>query len=122
MNLEVVYFIFKILPIFFKPFPDDAQIAPIMATTLLDVNQDGSLDVICTGNHYDAEVETTKHDAGNGLVLINKGNQEFDALPSNESGFYTPANAKDMIQIDYQNGRLILVSNNGFILQAFQLN
>ena len=106
----------------FKPFPDDAQIAPIMATTLLDVNQDGSLDVICTGNHYDAEVETTKHDAGNGLVLINKGNQEFDALPSNESGFYTPANAKDMIQIDYQNGRLILVSNNGFILQAFQLN
>lgn len=103
----------------FRAFPDQAQIAPIMGIIQMDVNQDGYLDLIITGNHYDAEVETTKYDAGNGLVMLNNKKGDFLPVQIEESGFYTPGNAKSMIVFPYRDGSLILVSNNGFILQAF---
>ena len=50
--------------------PIEAQVSPIKDAMINDFNNDGYQDVILIGNHYGVEVETTRYDAGNGLILL----------------------------------------------------
>jgi len=52
-----------------RPLPSAAQIAPIKGIIATDVDGDGHLDLIVAGNLYDAEPNTARADAGNGLWL-----------------------------------------------------
>ena len=104
----------------FHALPNIAQVSPVMASLFFDVNKDGHKDLVLSGNHFDAEVETARHDAGVGLVLLGNGSFEFTEMPLLDSGFYTPSNVKDMALMDnYQNGnKLILVAVNNNRLKA----
>jgi enediyne biosynthesis protein E4 len=50
-----------------SPLPNLAQIAPVKGIIATDVDGDGHLDLIVAGNLYDAEPNTPRADAGNGL-------------------------------------------------------
>ena len=56
----------------FRPFPDDAQVAPVKDLAVQDLNADGRPDLILVGNDYGTEVETGRYDASNGVVLLNE--------------------------------------------------
>lgn len=104
-----------------KYLPLLAQISPINRILPFDYNGDGKMDLLVAGNMYDAEVETPRYDAGNGLVLIGDGAGNFEPLRVFESGFYAPLNAKDMVFVNQSGGKkLILVANNNGPLQAFR--
>ena len=105
----------------FIPFPNMVQIAPIMDMITLDLNKDGLKDLICIGNLFGAEVETVRHDANNGLVLINKGNGNFESVPTFESQFYVPGNARSLAKIETPNGTLILVGVNDNQMEVFRV-
>ena len=65
------------------------------------------------GNHFDAEVETTRYDASNGLLLLGDGGLSYESQNALYSGFYVPGNAKEMVQIEMENGlKVIVVGNN----------
>ena len=47
-------------------------------------------DILLAGNLFDAEVETTRHDASNGLLLKRKKDGGFEPLTILNTGFYAP--------------------------------
>jgi len=79
-----------------KNLPVEAQTAPINAVVISDLNHDGFPDLIIAGNMWGAEVETTRYDAGTGLILLGDGQGGFKPLPVWKSGFYAGGNVKDM--------------------------
>jgi hypothetical protein len=105
--------------------PNLAQIAPIKSMVVHDVDGDGHLDLIIGGNLYDAEPNTTRADAGNGLWLkgLAGGKQEghFTPVPASESGLLASKNVSGLALIRTQAGLALLVANTGDSLQAFTI-
>jgi hypothetical protein len=99
--------------------PNLAQIAPIKAIVAHDVDADGHLDLIVAGNLYDAEPNTPRADAGNGLWLRGDGQGHFTPVPPGESGFLAPRNATGLALVNTPTGKALLVANNGDSLQVF---
>ena len=101
--------------------PNLAQISPIKAIVPHDVDGDGHLDLIVAGNLYDAEPNTPRADAGNGLWLRGNGKGHFRAVPPAESGLLTPMNVNGLTLINTPPGKALLVANTGDSLQAFAI-
>lgn len=106
-----------------KVLPTEAQVAPIMDFEPMDINDDGIIDLLCVGNFFDTEVETTRHDASYGQVLIGNGDGTFTAMPYSESKLFAPGNARNMIQLDYTSSKipLYIIANNSQPMQVLQL-
>jgi hypothetical protein len=104
-----------------SPLPMPAQIAPIKAIAVQDVDGDGNLDLIVAGNLYDAERNTPRADAGNGLWLKGDGRGHFAPVSPRESGFLAPLDATGLALIRTPTGVGVLVANAGDSLQAFTI-
>jgi len=89
----------------------EAQISPVNGIVVEDLNRDGKLDLIVAGNLYGSEIETTRADAGLGLVLLNDGNN-FKPVEPSESGLYLPYDVKDLAAIKIGNSTSFLVGCN----------
>lgn len=96
--------------------PNLAQTAPIRAILVEDFDRDGKLDLLIAGNHHHSEVETTRADAGTGLLLKGLGDMNFEPIPSYKSGFFADKDVRTMKKI----GNKILVANNDDLLQVFE--
>jgi hypothetical protein len=101
--------------------PDLAQISPIKAIIAHDVDGDGNLDLIVAGNLYDAEPNTARADAGNGLWLRGDGHGHFTPVPAVESGLLAPRDVTGLALIKTPAGKAVLVANHGDSLQAFRI-
>jgi enediyne biosynthesis protein E4 len=103
--------------------PNAAQIAPIKGIVVHDVDGDGHLDLIVAGNLYDAEPNTPRADAGNGLWLRGDigGRGRFTPVPPMESGFVAPLNVSGLALINTPTGKAVLVANTGDSLQVFAI-
>ncbi len=101
--------------------PTLAQVSPIRAIIAHDVDGDGNLDLIVAGNLYDAEPNTPRTDAGNGLWLSGNGRGHFTPVPPVESGFLAPLDVTGLALIKTPAGKAVLVANNGDSLQAFTI-
>ena len=88
----------------FIVLPPLAQMSPIMGSVVYDFDKDGNLDILVAGNLFDAEVETTRHDSGNGLLMKGNGAGKFETVSPLNSGFYAPTNVRD----------LAIATNNAF--------
>jgi enediyne biosynthesis protein E4 len=104
-----------------RALPNLAQIAPIKGIIATDVDGDGNLDLIAAGNLYDAEPNTPRADAGNGLWLRGDGRGHFVPVPPAESGFLAPLNVSGLALINTPSGKAVLVANTGDSLQAFSI-
>ncbi len=103
-----------------RPLPRLAQVAPINGLVTMDVNSDGNLDVFMSGNDYGNEVFSGRYDAGTGLLLLGKGNGEFDVVPSVTSGFKVNGDAKALAKLKGGSGNeLLLATQNLDSLRAF---
>jgi hypothetical protein len=99
--------------------PNLAQIAPIKGIIVDDVDGDGNLDLIVAGNLYDAEPNTPRADAGNGLWLRGDGKGHFTPVPSTQSGFLAPLNVSGLALLGGSQGKTVVVANSGDSLQTF---
>jgi hypothetical protein len=99
--------------------PNPAQIAPIKSILVQDVDGDGNLDLIVAGNLYDAEPNTPRADAGNGLWLRGDGRGHFTPVSPRESGFFAPLNVAGLALIKTPTGRAVLVANTGDSVETF---
>ncbi|MFT6783364.1 MAG: hypothetical protein ACJA1A_003304, partial [Saprospiraceae bacterium] len=68
--------------------PAECQISPLKSIAVVDVNGDGIDDVVGIGNHYGAEVETAKYDAGYGWVLLGSKNSKLRYQSALVSGIW----------------------------------
>jgi hypothetical protein len=103
------------------PLPNLAQTAPVKAIIAHDVDGDGHLDLIVAGNVYDAEPNTPRADAGNGLWLRGDGKGHFHPVPPGESGLLVPLNVAGLALINTPAGKILLVANTGDSLQTFSI-
>jgi enediyne biosynthesis protein E4 len=101
--------------------PNAAQIAPTKAILAHDVDGDGKLDLVVAGNLYDAEPNTPRADAGNGLWLRGDGKGHFTPVPLRQSGFLAPLNVSGLALLRTPTGSSILVANTGDSLQVFAI-
>ena len=101
--------------------PALAQISPIKGMIAHDVDGDGNLDLVVAGNLYDAEPNTPRADAGNGLWLKGDGRGHFTPVPSVESGFLAPLDVTGLALVKTPVGSAVLVANHGDSLQAFAI-
>jgi hypothetical protein len=104
------------------PLPNLAQISPIRGIIAHDVDGDGNLDLLVAGNLYQAEPNTPRADAGNGLWLKGDGHGRFKPVPPVESGFLAPRDVTGLALITTPAGKAVLVANHGDSLQAFRIS
>lgn len=93
-----------------KALPRLAQVSPINGMVITDLNADGNLDVMITGNDYGNEVFSGRYDACTGLVLLGNGNGEFEVIPSARSGFKVDGDAKAFGKLKSVLGNELLIS------------
>lgn len=82
-----------------RPFPLQAQTAPVFGMQMEDVNGDGNTDLLLVGNDYGMEPYSGRHDAFNGLCLLGDGKGGFNAMTVAESGFFVKGDAKALARI-----------------------
>ncbi|MBC8464044.1 MAG: VCBS repeat-containing protein, partial [Bacteroidetes bacterium] len=103
-----------------RKLPQQAQFSVVNAIVAEDIDADGHLDLILSGNLHVSEVETPRNDASIGVVLKGNGDGTFAHWPVNETGYFTPGDVKDIALLKQNNKRLILVANNDAAMQVFE--
>ena len=102
-----------------KSLPLDAQLAPVYAILVKDVNADGHLDLLLGGNLYGAKPEVGRYDASYGTYLQGNGKGDFSVVPASTSGFRLDGEIRDIISLKTKNKDLILVARNNDKIQVF---
>lgn len=96
--------------------PIEAQISNIEAILIDDFNNDQLLDILIAGGLYDSEVETTRNDAGLGLLLEGDGKGNFIPVRHVKSGLFLNENIKDLAVIKIKETKgIIAASSNDFV-------
>ena len=102
--------------------PNLAQLSATNSLITMDVDKDGNLDVILGGNMHSAEIETARHDASYGLILLGDGTGNFNVLENRFSGLNLNGDIKNMQVIKGAvNEPLILVGENWSALKVLQI-
>ncbi|WP_431214808.1 FG-GAP repeat domain-containing protein [Puia sp. P3] len=82
-----------------EPLPMQAQLSSINGMVAEDVDGDGAVDVVLSGNDYGVEPAVGRYDAFNGLVLKGDGKGGFSPLSILESGLYLPGDQKSLVSL-----------------------
>ncbi len=93
-----------------QDLPVEAQLAPVSAILVEDINQDGNLDLILAGSHNSSEHTYGAQNVSLGICLLGKGNLEFEALSPKESGLYLNQDIKALRTFETNTGDRILVA------------
>ena len=104
-----------------KKLPPIAQISAVRAIISADLNGDTYPDLILAGNRYDWEVETSRNDAGIGLVLLSDKGQAFKPLSMAESGFLANGEVQSLAILKTSTNSQLLVGQNRDSLLIYRL-
>ena len=100
--------------------PSIAQSFPVFGIIPKDLNNDGVLDLILAGNYYEREVETTRSDAGIGLILLGDGKGGFKPMPAYETGIAAYLDVRNILLLNNKSKPLLVVVNNNEGVQVYQ--
>ena len=105
----------------YRILPIAAQLAPVYGISIADINSDGYLDALLTGNRKDTETLSGYIDSSLGTVLLGDGNGYFKTSYLNESGFHTAKDSRGITQLQTLSGTSFIVANNNDKMQGFVL-
>ncbi len=106
-----------------KPLPIRAQMSTINNILVMDVNKDGNLDLVTTGNNYNYKTQYTRQDASYGDVYFGDGKGEFIWQSPKTTGFFVKGQIKEMVLMNAnKETKYILVAPNNDNLQFFKIN
>ena len=103
-----------------SPLPNEAQIAPVNAIVVDDLDGDGIQDILVGGNLFVSEVETGRADAGKGLFLRGLGGAMFEPVLAHQSGLWIPDDVKEIQPIMIDGRQSFLIGNNDDHMQIIQ--
>ena len=102
------------------PLPMQAQVAPVNGILVRDIDYDGNLDLLLTGNSYAPDVSIGRYDASFGLCLRGDGRGGFSPVPLSKSGFLVDSDARSLIQLYTKSGDALVISaSNAGKMSAF---
>ena len=103
-----------------QPLPLRAQISPVYAVIIDDINNDGLQDIVAGGNLYGLKPELGRYDADYGTVLLGNEKNVFNYLSPQQSGFFYQGQVRDIATAKTINGKMLLVSRNNEGLMVFK--
>ncbi|GAA3510322.1 VCBS repeat-containing protein [Aquimarina addita] len=104
------------------PLPILAQIAPINAIKVMDINNDSHLDALMVGNNLSGDASVGDYDAMTGLCLLGDGSGNFEPISGSDIGFFIDSDAKDIAEITTINKETyMLISSNADAIKLFKL-
>lgn len=103
-----------------EPLPREAQLAPVYAIAVDDFNNDAELDIWLGGNFYATKPEVGRQAASRGVLLLGKGNQQFESMSHLESGIKVKGEVRDAKIVMLGSEKVLLVARNSDSLQAFK--
>lgn len=104
-----------------NPLPNAAQISSVNDLRLSDINGNGNLDLLIVGNTYQSNPETSRNDAGNGLLLLGDGRGHFEPVSPFESHFMAQYDAKSLEIVETELDKYILIGNNDHEVQVYKI-
>ncbi|MGX1928972.1 VCBS repeat-containing protein [Flagellimonas sp. 2504JD4-2] len=99
--------------------PNLAQKGPTLDFEIIDLNNDGFMDIVGVGAIHEAEVETIRYDANSGYVLLNR-NGKLESIAA--TNFHLDKNSRSINKIIINGKTHILISNNNDDLTFFLTN
>jgi hypothetical protein len=93
-----------------RSLPAEAQLAPAFAVVVADFDGDGFEDLFLSQNFFAVEPETSRYDAGRGLLLKGDGRGGLQAISGQESGLLVYGEQRGAAAADFDgDGRVDLV-------------
>lgn len=106
----------------FSALPELAQAAPIIEMLPFDIDRDGDLDILITGNTRTADADVIGYDGGMGLVLRNDKAGNFTPLTARESGFVVYGEGRDLAIVRRRGAAdLLIATRNSASARLFAL-
>lgn len=103
-----------------RPLPQSCQIGPIEGMVVEDLDLDGNMDVLLTGNSYGTEVSAGRYDAVKGILLEGNGKGAFRTVPMNIAGFVNDHDGSALVLMRHAaGGSYVLSANNDGPLKIF---
>jgi len=98
-----------------RPLPIEAQFSPAFGVVAADLDGDGNDDIFLSQNFQAVDGDTSRYDAGRGLLLQGDGRGSFRSVPAEESGLKIYGEQRGAAVCDYdEDGRLdLVVTQNG---------
>lgn len=96
-----------------QPLPEEAQLSPVYAILIEDIDGDGVKDLLLGGNLHMAKPQTGIYAASRGLMLRGIGRRGWQVVPAIRSGFALDGQIRDIAQLNAPGqNRLILVARS----------
>lgn len=83
-----------------RVLPAAAQLSPMYAVEVRDVDRDGKADIVMGGNFYESKPEAGIYDASYGVVLKGDGRGGFTALSQSKSGVHLKGAVRDILTLN----------------------
>jgi enediyne biosynthesis protein E4 len=104
-----------------NPLPVMVQLSSINAISVTDINNDGKPDIVAGGNKLSWLPQFCRLDASLGHVLINKGTNNFERLPNQQSGLQLRGEIKHIELVKRLKSKALLVVRNNELPMLYQL-
>ena len=104
-----------------KPLPFEVQISKLFASHVIDVDNDGNLDVLLGGNFYGVNTYQGRYDSSDGLILKGDGKGNFAPISPKQSGFWLKGEIRAIKPLKTASGNLLLIARNNDKLQVFKI-
>jgi len=106
-----------------KELPLQAQFSEVHGIVAKDINQDGNLDLLVSGNNYGTDVEQGRNDASIGCLLLGDGKGNFKPLGPLESGFEVIGDSRGTYTLNSTTDEpLFMVLRNSHSPKLFKLS
>jgi hypothetical protein len=102
-----------------QALPKLAQLGPLLGLLVHDFNDDGLPDIMAAGGIYDVENETSRYDAGMGILLLNEGANRFDVVKEFQGTLPYPI--RSLAPVKMARGFKVLTSENNGPIRELQM-
>jgi len=100
-----------------KSLPFEAQLSPVFAVEIVDLDLDKNLDLVLGGNYFKLKPEVGRLDGFNGGYFKGNGNGTFSFVSANKSGLKISGEVRDITTL----GDNLLVARNNQTLISFKI-
>lgn len=104
------------------PLPAEAQFSSVYGINAEDIDGDGKVDIMVSGNLYKVKPEVGRYDASYGLFLKGLGNGTFEPIKIKTSGLLLDGEIRDMTSLRVGKNRYILAARNNDQIQLYKTN
>lgn len=103
-----------------KKLPVMAQFSPVRDILVHDLNNDGKMDLVLTGNDYTVRPSMGRYDASYGWCLLGDTDYRFNVLMPAKSGLKITGDARKILLIKILGKRFLISAVNNGDLQFFE--